>query len=96
MLVIAQIFGILAVVAFLLSFQFKKRKNIIAVNILSKILYILQYLMLGALEGAVLDFMGAVSSILAKLKELPFLRKYWIFVLAAMNLLLTANLSAMC
>jgi len=89
MIIAAQIFGILAVVAFLLSFQFKKRKNIIAVNILSRILYILQYILLGAFEGAALDFMGAVSSMVAKYKETEFVRKHWIAILVLMNVLLT-------
>ena len=87
--IIAQIFGILAVVAFMLSFQFKKRSNIIIVNVLSRALYILQYVMLGAFEGAVLDFMGAISSVIAKYKEKPFVRKYCTLILIFMNLLLT-------
>ena len=66
---VAQILGILAVILFLLSFQFKKRGNIIAVNLLSRVFYICQYLLLGAFEGAVLDLSGALSSLLAKHKR---------------------------
>ena len=61
----AHILGVLAVIAFLLSFQFKTRRNIIAVNLTSRLLYILQYIFLGAFEGAVLDFIGRLLSFFA-------------------------------
>ena len=69
----AHILGVLAVVTFLLSFQFKKRRNIIAVNLISRLLYILQYVFLGAFEGAVLDFMGLLLSYFARYKEKEFI-----------------------
>ena len=47
----SHILGVLAVATFLLSFQFKKRRNIIAVNLTSRLLYILQYIFLGAFEA---------------------------------------------
>ena len=69
MKLIPQVLGILAVAFFLLSYQQKKRKNIIVCNAFSRVLYILQYLMLGAFEGAVLDILGTVSSVMAGYKE---------------------------
>ena len=72
----AHIFGVLAVITFLLSFQFKTRRNIIAVNLTSRLLYILQYICLGAFEGAVLDFMGLLLSFFAGLKEKEFITKH--------------------
>lgn len=71
----AHILGVLAVATFLLSFQLKTRRNIIAVNLTSRLLYILQYLCLGALEGAVLDSMGLLSSLVAQQKGRPFCGK---------------------
>ena len=65
----AQITGILAVVIFLLSYQQKKRKNIIAFNFASRVLYIAQYLLLGAFEGVILDVLGALSSLAAQNKN---------------------------
>ena len=62
-LIISQIIGFLSVVLFLLSYQQKKRKNIILFNVVSRALYIVQYLLLGAFEGAVLDILGAISPI---------------------------------
>ena len=66
MIIFAQIIGILAVITFLLSYQQEKRKNIIMWNATSRILYILQYLILGAFEGVVLDVLGTVSSVVAR------------------------------
>ena len=57
---IPQAVGILAVATFLWSYQQKKRKNIILLNAISRGLYILQYLLLGAFSGAVLDILGAI------------------------------------
>ena len=57
---------IAAVVLFLLNYQQKKRGRIIAFNVPSRTLYVLQYLLLGASEGAALDIMGMLSSMLAQ------------------------------
>ena len=82
--------GNMAVILFLLSFQFKKRKNILIVNIVSRSLYVLQYIVLGAFEGAVLDFMGMLSSVIAKYKEKNFVRKNWVFFLVVIDAVLIA------
>ena len=63
--IIPQIIGLLAVATFLLSYQQKKRNNIILFNVISRCLYILQYVLLGAFAGAALDILGAVSSVIA-------------------------------
>ncbi len=88
MMVLAQVFGILAVIAFLLSFQFKKRKSIIAVSITSRIFYISQYILLGAFEGASLDCMGVISSLLARYKDKPFISRHGLLIPALTNLML--------
>ena len=74
--IMPQIIGLLAVGTFLLSYQQKKRSNIIAFNVISRCLYILQYLLLGAFSGAVLDILGAVSSVVAGKKHTPFIKKH--------------------
>ena len=74
--IIAFIVGIVAVAFFLLSYLQKDRRRIIALNVTSRILYILQYILLGAFVGAVLDVAGAVSSLLAGLTEKPFIKKH--------------------
>ena len=82
---IAQGVGLLAITAFLLSYQQKKRKNIILLNATSRALYILQYLLLGAFEGAVLDVLGIVASLIAQNKEKPFLKKHLRLAFVATN-----------
>ncbi len=84
----AHVLGALAVVTFLLSFQMKTRKKIIAVNLTSRLLYILQYLVLGAFEGAALDFSGFVLSFFAKYKEKEFITKHFKVVVIVVNLFL--------
>ena len=88
MIILAQFFGILAVVSLLLSFQFKTRKNIILVNIVSRVFYICQYLLLGAFEGAILDFIGMISTYVSKHKEKLLLSKFFIIILVLINVLL--------
>ncbi len=86
----AHTLGVLAVVTFLASFQFKTRRNIILVNLTSRMLYILQYILLGAFEGAVLDFMGFLLSFFAGQKEKAFVVKYFGVIIIGINLLLVA------
>lgn len=88
--IVAQILGILAVITFLLSFQFKKRKNIITVNVISRTLYITQYILLGAFEGAALDFTGAVSSVIASHKEKSYIKKHLGIIVILINVILIA------
>ncbi len=86
----AQVLGFLAVAMFLFSFQLKARKNIIMANATSRVLYILQYVVLGAFEGAVLDFVGLLSSIMAKYKDKKFIKKYFNWIVIALNVFLFA------
>lgn len=85
-----QIIGLLAVATFLLSYQQKKRKNIILLNVISSCLYIIQYLLLGAFAGAVLDILGAVSSAAAGRKHTGFVKKYTKAVLIALDICIAA------
>ena len=84
-LIASQIIGVLAVITFLLSYQQKKRKNIIIFNTVSRVLYILQYLLLGAFEGAVLDILGALSSVIATQKDKGFIKKHTIATVAVID-----------
>lgn len=73
MLIISQIIGLAAVGLYLLSYQLKKRKQIVWVTCISNALYVTQYLLLGAFSGAVMDFMSTVSSFFAaKKNDKPF------------------------
>ena len=82
---IALIVGLAAVFFFLLSFQFPKRGAIIACNVVSRVLYILQYLLLFAFEGAAMDISAIPSSMLAARKHTPFVEKHRVAILIAVN-----------
>lgn len=76
LLIISQIIGLLAVALYLLSFQLKRRGNIVGVTCLSNALYVLQYVLLGAFSGAVMDFLSTVASFFAANKNSALLKKY--------------------
>ena len=78
----------LAVATFLLSYQQKKRKNIIIWNVTSRVLYITQYLLLGAYSGAVLDVLGAVSSVIAEKKHTTFIKKHLKVFIIVINVII--------
>lgn len=78
--------GICAVCFCLLCYQFRNRKAIIACNVLSRILYVLQYLLLFAFEGAAMDLSAIPASMLAARKHTPFVAKYKALLWFAGNL----------
>ena len=82
---LALIVGLVAVFLFLLSFQFPKRRAIIVCNVASRVLYILQYLLLFAFEGAAMDISAIPSSVLAARKHTPFVEKHKYGILLAVN-----------
>lgn len=73
---IAFFVGIAAVIICLLSYQQKTRKRIILFNATSRVLYILQYLLLSAFEGAVFDVVGIAACVLAQKKDKPSIKKH--------------------
>ncbi|MEE0946820.1 MAG: YgjV family protein [Acutalibacteraceae bacterium] len=85
--IIANIIGIIAVAVFLLSYQMKKRNAIVTCNVISRVLYIVQYILLGAFEGAVLDIVGVIASLVAQKKDKPFIKKYMLLCFIAVDLL---------
>lgn len=84
--VIANVIGIAAVIVFILSYQFKTRRGIILCSGASRILYILQYVLLGAFTGAVFDIVGVFTTLLADKKDKPFIKKYLVPVFILSNL----------
>ena len=72
---IAFAIGLLAVAFFVLSYLQKRRGVILATNLTSRVLYVVQYLLLGAFEGAVLDVLGAASGAVANTDEREFVKK---------------------
>lgn len=88
---IPQAVGLLAVVLFVSSYQLKSRKSIIICNVVSRFLYILQYLLLGAISGAVLDILGTISSVIAEKKDSALVRRYSKTIFILMSALMIAS-----
>lgn len=76
LLIVSQIIGVAAVALYLLSFQLKKRRQIVWCTCLSNALYVLQYILLGAFSGAVMDFLSTVSSFFAGKKNTVRFKRY--------------------
>ena len=74
--IIAQIIGFVAVALYLLSYQLKKRKHIVLVTFISNSFYVLQYFLLGAFSGAVMDILSTIASFLAAKKNSLSFKKY--------------------
>ena len=82
---IANAVGILAVIVFVLSYQQKTRRGIVICNVISRGLYVVQYLLLFAFEGAVLDVLGMIASVLAQKKDNLFIKKHLKAVIIGIN-----------
>ena len=88
-LIVSQIIGLAAVVLYLLSYQLKKRRHIVWCTCISNAFYVLQYVLLGAFSGAIMDMMSAVGSFFAGKKHSPYLKAYTKWIAAANLLLIT-------
>lgn len=86
MYITAQIIGVLAVATFVLSYQFKTRKSIIAVNACSCFLYVVQYILLGAFDGAAMDVLSTIFTLISHSKEKGFVARHTKLMLALMSL----------
>lgn len=62
--ILVYIFGFLALVPFVLSFQAKNRKYLLILQIVSLLLFSVQYLLLGAWTGLILEFICIVRNIM--------------------------------
>ena len=83
MLIVSQIIGIVAVALYLLSYQLKKRRQIVLTTCISNALYVLQYILLGAFSGAVMDNMSTLCSFLAVRKNTPAFRRHFRLIAAS-------------
>ena len=62
--ILATILGLCAVLMFVLSYQLKSRRGSIFFNASSRILYVVQYILIGAFEGTLLDVVAFFVSLL--------------------------------
>ncbi len=85
---IAFFVGLLAVTLYFVGYLQKSRSSIIVINATSRLLYIIQYILLGAFEGAVLDIAGIISSLLAKKKDTRLIKKHLRLTVICVNILI--------
>ena len=78
--------GISGVALYLLCFQLKSAKKILACKLFSSVLYVLQYLLLFAFVGAAMDAASLVTSTFAYKKDTKFISKYKIPILIFLHL----------
>ena len=90
MVEIAAVVGIFAVVMFVLSYQLKSRRGIIAMNAGSRILYVLQYILLGAFEGALMDVTAFLVSLLCAKSQSGFIKKHFTLTVILANIAIVA------
>lgn len=89
-LIISQLIGLAAVGLYLLSYQLKKRKQIVWATCISNALYVLQYVLLGAFSGAIMDALSAVASFFAGKKHSPRFKNYTKWIVGANLIAITA------
>ena len=78
--------GIGGVALYLLCFQLKSAKKILACRLLSSVLYVTQYLLLFAFVGAAMDAAACITAAFAYKKDTAFVKKYKIPILAVTNI----------
>lgn len=88
MTIIANLVGVCAVILFVLSYQMKHKRGIVLCNVISRALYVAQYLLLFAFEGAVLDIVGILASLLAQNSEKGFIKKHFKVIAIGVNVLI--------
>ena len=66
---IAQIIGIVAMVFIIFSYQGKKQSSVITMQLIGSLFFGVNYLMLGAYVGALLNIMGVIRAVVFLFKE---------------------------
>ncbi len=80
--IIPQIVGITGTVLYILCFQLKHRIGIILMNATSRLLFVIQYCLLGAFAGAILDILGITAAFVATKKDKEFFKKHAFLIFA--------------
>ena len=88
MVVFANVVGLMAVALFVLSYQFKNRRGIILCNASSRVLYVAQYFLLGAFEGALLDITAFFVSLVCMWRENKLFKKFFPLIVVLVNLVI--------
>jgi hypothetical protein len=71
--ILAQIFGIIAMICFILSFQFKKGTLIIFAQLIGSVFYSMQYALLSAINNTV--YMGLLMNVIGIFRALVYYKR---------------------
>lgn len=82
---LANILGLCAVAMYVFSYQFRSRRNIIICNAGSRLLFVAQYILLGAFEGALLDTVAFFVSLLCRFRDRGFIRRHFVLTVILAN-----------
>jgi len=86
----ANILGLCAVAMFVLSYQLKSRRQIIFFNAASRLLYVAQYILLGAFEGALLDITAFFVSLLCRERDRGWVKEHFVLTVILSNAAIAA------
>ena len=86
--ILANILGLCAVACFVISYQMQARRSIIALGAASRLLYMVQYILLGAFDGALLDMVAFFISLVCSRTEKGFVKKHFVLVFILSNVLI--------
>ena len=81
---------VIAMIANLFNFTsclMKTRSKIILFNAISRLLGIIQYLILGAFSGAAIAFTAIISTLIAQKKQLPFIKKNLVLIVVVTSIM---------
>ena len=85
---LAKVIGLVAVVLYGLGYLQKKKRNIVLLGAISRVLYVVQYLLLFAFGGAAMDVLGATGTFLAGRQDTNFMKKYTRVVMIVLGVLM--------
>lgn len=88
---IPHIIGSFGVLAFVISYLHHTRKGILAFSILARTLFVIQYIMISAFEGAMMNGVGIICAVLADNKEREALKNKLMFLLIGAWILTAAT-----
>lgn len=86
MFYLAQLFGVIALCFLIISFQKNDKDELLKYQIFSSISFAIQYLLLNAITGVLMNLMSLIRNIIyKKFKEIPF--KYIVLIIIVMIIL---------
>jgi hypothetical protein len=89
MILIAQLVGIVGIGLLVATFQVNKRRSMLRIQMLSGLVWVVHYVLLGALSGAGMNFLVAVRNFLFD----RYQKQSWVFVVVIIGFVIVAILA---